>query len=204
MTMIPCPKCEKHLIHDEDDMCPDCKATAAAFRQEKKSMLVRKMKALAMLAMDMSKALAPIFKPVFNRMLANPIMTLLVLFLGGVVLSGLIQNTAPARSKPPVPSTAPAAAPSAPKEPVVNSGWDGSVWQVEHYLERNLKDPDSFEAIDWFTVVKNNDNNTYLVRCRYRAKNSFGGFVIEDRLFQLNKNGDVIAAVDYDPLGARP
>lgn len=99
------------------------------------------------------------------------------------------------------PATTASKSPEKPREAVVNSPWDGSVWQVERYLERNLKDPDSFEAIDWFPVVKS--DGAYLVRCRYRAKNSFGGFVIEDRLFQLSPDGDVIAAVDFDPLGAK-
>lgn len=91
------------------------------------------------------------------------------------------------------------ATPSTPQKVVANSGWDGSVWQVERYLERNLKDPDSFEAIDWFPVVEG--DRGFLVRCRYRAKNSFGGFVIEDRLFQLDEAGNVIASADFNPVG---
>ena len=40
---------------------------------------------------------------------------------------------------------------------VSNSGWDGSVHQVERYLKQNLKDPSSFEAIEWSPVVKGAD-----------------------------------------------
>ena len=70
MTMIPCPKCEAQLIRDEDGMCPDCKATADAFRQKKKSALVRKLKATATLVAQMLAAFLPILKPIWEKSLA--------------------------------------------------------------------------------------------------------------------------------------
>ena len=79
------------------------------------------------------------------------------------------------------------------KEPVTNSGWDGSVLAVKHYLQRTLKDPDSFEAIEWSAVLKLCDG--YAVRLKYRAKNSFGGYVINHTVFTLNPDGVVTAAV---------
>ena len=33
-------------------------------------------------------------------------------------------------------------------EKVYNSSWDGSVRQVEKYLKRTLKDPDSYQSIE--------------------------------------------------------
>lgn len=75
-------------------------------------------------------------------------------------------------------------------ETVSNSAWDSSVWQVEKWLKKNLKDPGSFEAIEWSPVAKTADG--FVVRCKYRAKNSFGGYVIEDRIFKLDKSGNVI------------
>lgn len=77
---------------------------------------------------------------------------------------------------------------------VSNSGWDGSVWQVERWLERHLKDPDSFEAIEWGSVIQVEDG--YTVRLRYRAKNSFGGFDISDQLFILDRTGQVVTAFE--------
>ncbi|NQD37452.1 hypothetical protein HPT27_10470 [Permianibacter sp. IMCC34836] len=74
---------------------------------------------------------------------------------------------------------------------VFNSPLDGSVLQVEKFLERTLKDPSSFEAISWGAVEKN-QNGTFRVRCQYRAKNSFGGFVIETKVFVLDSTGQVI------------
>ncbi len=75
--------------------------------------------------------------------------------------------------------------PTPPQPAVSNSGWDGSVYQVERYLKRNLKDPGSFEAIEWSPVVKGADDS-FTVRVKYRAKNSFGGYVIEQQIFHLN------------------
>ncbi len=80
-------------------------------------------------------------------------------------------------------------------EMVSNSAWDGSVYQVKSYLENVLKDPDSFEAIEWSTVQ--NVDTGYMVRCKYRARNSYGGYVIENKIFILNKSGNVISVVDY-------
>lgn len=76
------------------------------------------------------------------------------------------------------------------KMQVKNSPNDGSVWQVKEYLKRILKDPRSYESIEWGTVTKG--NGEYTVRHRYRAKNSFGGYTIEEHIFHLNMFGDVI------------
>lgn len=68
-----------------------------------------------------------------------------------------------------------------------NSSWDGSVSEVERFLKRNLKDPKSFDAIDWYKPVARLLDGKYAwaVRVRYRAKNSFGGYVIEDQTFYI-------------------
>ncbi len=78
---------------------------------------------------------------------------------------------------------------------IENSGWDGSVIQVRLYLEHNLKDPDSYESIEWGKVIQVNDN-LYKVRHRYRAKNSFGGYNIGDKIFSLDAEGNVIGDAD--------
>ncbi|MBS0354048.1 MAG: hypothetical protein JSR83_09130 [Proteobacteria bacterium] len=79
---------------------------------------------------------------------------------------------------------------TAPQEAVVNSAFDGSVPQVERYLKKTLKDPDSFQAIEWGRVQK--DAEGYTVRVRYRAKNSFGTPVVNDEVFLLDRSGNVI------------
>ncbi len=78
---------------------------------------------------------------------------------------------------------------------VANSAWDGSVHQVERYLKQNLKDPGSFEAIEWSPVVKG-ANDSFMVRVKYRAKNSFGGYAIEQKVFRLDASGTVTGVSD--------
>jgi hypothetical protein len=83
---------------------------------------------------------------------------------------------------------------------VTNSAWDASVYQVQNYLRDNLLDPNSIEYIEWSPVVEN-DDGTYLVRVKYRAKNSFGGYVIKNQIFTLDQEGKVTTVVDH-PEGA--
>jgi hypothetical protein len=73
---------------------------------------------------------------------------------------------------------------------IENSVWDGSVRQVEKYLKSTLKDPKSYESIEWGNVVEFNDG--YKVYHKFRAKNSFGGYSIESHVFYLNLEGNVI------------
>lgn len=77
---------------------------------------------------------------------------------------------------------------------VINSSYDGSVSQVVDYLKKNLKDPKSYEGIEWSEVKKTADG--YVVRHKYRAKNSFGGYVVENQIFYLNNNGEVISELN--------
>jgi hypothetical protein len=79
---------------------------------------------------------------------------------------------------------------------VVNSAWDSSVRQVERYLKKNLKDPKSFDAIEWSPVASRSDGG-YQVRCKYRAKNSFGGYIMANQIFIMNSEGNVISVVNY-------
>lgn len=77
---------------------------------------------------------------------------------------------------------------------VKNSAWDGSVYQVEEYLKGQvLKDPDSFQAVEWSKVVKGCGD--YAVRLKYRARNSFGGYVVETRDFVISADGVVLGSV---------
>ena len=78
---------------------------------------------------------------------------------------------------------------------VKNSSWDGSVSQVVKYLKNNLKDPNSYESIEWGNVTKT--DNGYVVRHKYRAKNSFGGYVIEHQLFHIDWQGNITSVSSY-------
>ena len=81
-------------------------------------------------------------------------------------------------------------------DPVKNSGLDASVYQVEQFLDDNLRDPDSYESIDWSPVTET--ENGYYVRHKYRARNGFGEMKIENKIFYLDENGNVIRYTDYD------
>lgn len=87
------------------------------------------------------------------------------------------------------------------KPAVYNSAWDNSVWQAEKYLKHNLKDPDSYQSIEWSKVSESNGvrGSKYIVRNKYRAKNSLGGYVIENKIFFLSEKGDVLGATDFNP-----
>lgn len=78
------------------------------------------------------------------------------------------------------------------KGKIENSPWDGSVYQVKKYLNKTLKDPKSYESIEWSTVSEK--DGYYFVNHKYRAKNSFGGYVIETIAYKLDENGTVISA----------
>ncbi len=82
-----------------------------------------------------------------------------------------------------------------PQAVVVNSPWDASVHQVERYLKRVLKDPKSYEGIEWSKVVP--VGSGFVVRHRYRARNSFGGYVVENKMFVLDQRGEVVEVSNY-------
>lgn len=81
-----------------------------------------------------------------------------------------------------------------PTATVNNNKWNGGVKQVEEYLERTLRDPDSYESIEW-SEVKQKDDGFY-VRHKYRAKNSFGGYVVANQLFHLDFSGNIVDVKD--------
>jgi hypothetical protein len=91
-----------------------------------------------------------------------------------------------------------------PKELIFNNEFDASVAQVETYLKENLNDPDSYQSISWSAVVKINDTKevgfpSYQVRHKYRAKNSFGGYVVEEKVFRMDYKGNVVDVKEFSP-----
>lgn len=73
---------------------------------------------------------------------------------------------------------------------VTNSSYDASVTQVIDYLKKNLKDPKSYEGIEWSKVKE--ETYGYSVYHKYRAKNSFGGYVVESQVFHIDFSGNII------------
>lgn len=82
-----------------------------------------------------------------------------------------------------------------PRVDVKNSEWDGSVKQVKDFLKNGyLRDPDSYESIEWSEVKEKDDG--YYVRHKYRGKNGFGGYVVANQLFHLDFSGNVVEVKD--------
>lgn len=70
------------------------------------------------------------------------------------------------------------------------SAWDGSHRALERYIKDHLKDPDSYEHIK--TTYIENADKTLTIYTKYRAKNSFGGYVIESAIATATINGELI------------
>lgn len=66
------------------------------------------------------------------------------------------------------------------------------------FLKNNLKDSDSFDEIEhkrYFIVKKKKKENTHIqIYIKYRAKNSFGGYVVEEKCFNFDKKLNLIEA----------
>lgn len=66
---------------------------------------------------------------------------------------------------------------------------------VTKYLKENLKDPKSYEEIEWSEIAHR--EGKLIVRHKYRAKNSFGGYAIDNKVFFLSPLGTVEDVIDY-------
>ena len=77
------------------------------------------------------------------------------------------------------------------KQKIENNPWDSSVTQVELYVLHHINDRDSYYSLEWSKVIKNNEDE-YRVRHKYRFKNDYGDIVVENQIFILDKEGNVI------------
>lgn len=75
--------------------------------------------------------------------------------------------------------------------------FDNAVANVKEYLRNNLKDPKSYESVEWSEVVKRDDGG-FKIRHKYRAKNSFGGYALENKVFFISQTGRIENVVDYN------
>lgn len=66
-----------------------------------------------------------------------------------------------------------------------NSGWDGSIPQVERWVKERLKDPDSYKHSD--TSIPVAEGPFWRVETSYRAKNSFGALILETHTLWLQQ-----------------
>jgi hypothetical protein len=69
------------------------------------------------------------------------------------------------------------------------SKWDGSHRGVERYIKDNMNDPDSYEHVKTTYL----ESPEYLVvTTKYRGKNKFGGLVLQENIFKVNYEGEVL------------
>lgn len=69
------------------------------------------------------------------------------------------------------------------------SSWDGSHRQFEIMVKNRLKDPDSYEHDNTKYIDK---GDHIIVVMRYRAKNSFGGYVVETKGGKFSIDGSFL------------
>lgn len=74
---------------------------------------------------------------------------------------------------------------------------------VKAFLKSNLKDPGSYQPIEWspvVTVTKTswvNIGYKNAIRHKYRARNSFGGYEIENQIFFIDAGYNVVDVMNY-------
>ena len=74
------------------------------------------------------------------------------------------------------------------------SAWDGSYRPLVQIIKKNLKDPDSFKHRE--TRITPSENEVHIVVMTYGAKNSFGGYVVENVIARLTSQCSLIEVMD--------
>jgi hypothetical protein len=74
------------------------------------------------------------------------------------------------------------------------SGWDGSYRPLVQIIKKNLKDPDSFKHRE--TRITPSENGVHIVAMTYGAKNSFGGYVVENAIARVTSQCSLIEVMD--------
>lgn len=77
----------------------------------------------------------------------------------------------------------------------VPSWWDGITPEANEYLRATLKDYDSLKLVECSQVAPWGAD-AWCQRVKYRAKNSFGAYVLEENVFVI-KNGAVTNVLPY-------
>lgn len=75
----------------------------------------------------------------------------------------------------------------------INSAWDGSVREADHYLREVLNDYHNSEYLGWTQValVYQKKEPYWVTTGRIRAKNAFGAYIVKDVTFYI-RGGQVI------------
>lgn len=107
----------------------------------------------------------------------------------------ILKPTAPAtHGVAPAGASAEAVPQAARKNVVFNNPWDDSVDQVARYLKRHTHDADSMEFLEWGKVKAS--ERGYQVRCRFRSRNVLGRYAVQNKLFLLDRQGNITEIKD--------
>ena len=150
-SIFPCPDCERD-ISKKATACPHCGCPLIAAPVVKPAEVVVKQKK----EMGCGGLLVIAF---------------LAMFIYGT-FSSISDDAAP--KAPPVPKTAEQI--RADKVHSAFSGWDGAHRSLQRLVKKNLNDPDSYSHIE--TLYSDKGDHVY-IEMKYRAKNGFGGYVVE-------------------------
>lgn len=70
--------------------------------------------------------------------------------------------------------------------------------EIAKYLSENLHDYSSLEIIS--TEARGDSNEVRIVECKYRAKNMFGAYVLNDQIFIFDAAGKISSVIDANEL----
>ncbi|NBS15567.1 MAG: hypothetical protein EBT06_09000 [Gammaproteobacteria bacterium] len=101
---------------------------------------------------------------------------------------------APAVASSKEPNKPPARVAEAGKDLVFNSPWNQSVDQVERYLKHHTHDAASMSILEWGRVEVTEAG--YQVRCGFKSRNVLGKWTSQNKLFVLNRSGEVVDVRD--------
>jgi hypothetical protein len=99
------------------------------------------------------------------------------------------------------------ATPNEKRKPGVYNAKDGSVYQVQEYLKKELAKPESFQTIHWSTVEKSGEligEVMYKVSVVYKALDKEGKPFMASKMFELDKEGNVWMVMEVDPFRSAP
>lgn len=111
--------------------------------------------------------------------------TIILLLIIGTVIYGALKPKTPQIPQPLTPKTTE----QIHAEKVANLFFMGKSIRCENWIKQHLKDPDSFETIETKYLDK---KDFVIVNVKYRAKNSFNGFVVEIGTCKLSLDNQVL------------
>ena len=101
---------------------------------------------------------------------------------------------APPVGPPKDPNKPPGRVAEAGKDLVFNSPWNQSVDQVERFLKHHTHDAASLSILEWGRVEVTEAG--YQVRCGFKSRNVLGKWTSQNKLFVLNRSGEVVDVRD--------